>query len=1068
MDIVASQHPDAFRAYAIRDAEIAVDWLLKVAEFAKAWGLEQMPRTVASMGVARLRRDAEGELPAIVGRGVKPSGALGDYLPEALAVQGIAADAYHGGRNEGFVHGIFTGTRERPFTDFDLKGAYTNALAQFRAIDWAAIEHTTDLERLAVLEPLTVACVDFEFPPGTRFPSLPVDAAGYGLIYPLKGTTTVPGPELVVALSQGAHILVRAGVVAPWLDPNAGRPFVDYARLVNRTRAGYLKGSPLELLAKEAGNSLYGKTGQGVGGMKTAPANRRVFDSRSGESHPLPPSPITCPIVAAHTSGLPRAVVSEILGRLPPHVRVLSATTDGWLSDVTEEEARAAASGQVGRHFAGLRVLVDPAGSDEILEVKHRALTVLVAKTRHGVTITPVPGSKLICARAGHRLPEDAPSPEAETAEWVRIQRERTYLTNLPRRQFISPRDQWHRDGDLVDYYREVRVNLDYDMKRAPVAPRDVDGLINFTTEPWIDVDAFRAARSDLDRWQSATRSVLKTTDDWIRLQHWRGMPRTRSAGRRTPLQQAILVAWAKGLPGFPIRRSRGRGGIGPTLADIARILTRAGVPEVTRKVLQNARANEADPTGTVTTLAECDLVTLAYLADHLPPEAIQSVLAEGLKKPPARGHSIGARRRLKKPPAANLSELVHMGNAPTISPPPHPTEITDENTYSDDVQIQMLQTGWGGREFGAFATPLLESPRDAAPAPAPEPADPAPNLADGAAVPGLQPCPPARAARQPTTLGPAARRPRHCGPAPGPRHRRRHPRVAQPGPDRPATHRSEDRLMPIHPSITPSAPHSPIAAVQPRAASHDDPRNRLYNASSFQRAPADFYPTPPDLTRGLIDGLGEVAIALPGPVLEPCCGAGALATVLAAESGLEVVGSDLYPERYTEAAALYATTAPVDARDAAALLRVIEMTGAAALVTNPPYGRDHHRIAEAFLRLLRGGCIRFAALLVPHQFDAAGQRRHLFQDPLCALRIVMPWRPEWIEGTKGGGTISSTWWVWTADRRPSASPGTVWVKRRPCERIARHRVGQEEAVCEHPNRQATTAERARVRWGKW
>jgi methylase of polypeptide subunit release factors len=31
--------------------------------------------------------------------------------------------------------------------------------------------------------------------------------------------------------------------------------------------------------------------------------------------------------------------------------------------------------------------------------------------------------------------------------------------------------------------------------------------------------------------------------------------------------------------------------------------------------------------------------------------------------------------------------------------------------------------------------------------------------------------------------------------------------------------------------------------------------------------------------------------------VLEPCCGEGALATVLAAESALKVVGSDLYPE---------------------------------------------------------------------------------------------------------------------------------------------------------------------------
>src|SRR6188768_1872768 len=108
---------------------------------------------------------------------------------------------------------------------------------------------------------------------------------------------------------------------------------------------------------------------------------------------------------------------------------------------------------------------------------------------------------------------------------------------------------------------------------------------------------------------------------------------------------------------------------------------------------------------------------------------------------------------------------------------------------------------------------------------------------------------------------------------------------------------------------------------------------NRFYDASSYPRSPADFYPTPPDLTRGLIDGLAQAAIVLPGPILEPCCGTGALATVLAAESGLKVVGSDLYPDRYAEAAALYATTAPVDARDAAALLKVIEETGVAALV---------------------------------------------------------------------------------------------------------------------------------------
>ncbi len=140
--------------------------------------------------------------------------------------------------------------------------------------------------------------------------------------------------------------------------------------------------------------------------------------------------------------------------------------------------------------------------------------------------------------------------------------------------------------------------------------------------------------------------------------------------------------------------------------------------------------------------------------------------------------------------------------------------------------------------------------------------------------------------------------------------------------------------------------------------------------------------------------------------MLEPCCGEGALATVLAAESALKVVGSDLYPDRYAEAAALYATTAPVDARDPGALLKVIEMTGAAALVTNPPYGRDHHRIA------------RFLFGLVTYSRD---------------LFLPSP-------STEGSGTISSTWWVWTAEPRPSALPGTVWVKRRPC---ASTRTGQ-------------------------
>ena len=128
------------------------------------------------------------------------------------------------------------------------------------------------------------------------------------------------GPELLLAVNLGARITVRAGVRVPWEEPDmdrAERPFRDFAQLVNRERAAHTKGSVFELLAKECGNSIYGKLGQGVGEMKSIPDNIRLFDTRDGSRRSLPPSVITCPLLAAMTSGLPRAVLSEILSRLP-------------------------------------------------------------------------------------------------------------------------------------------------------------------------------------------------------------------------------------------------------------------------------------------------------------------------------------------------------------------------------------------------------------------------------------------------------------------------------------------------------------------------------------------------------------------------------------------------------------------------------------------------------------------------------------------------------------------------------------------------------------------------------
>ena len=229
---------------------------------------------------------------------------------------------------------------------------------RFRAIDWKGLVHTKNIELLATLDDPAVAAVEFKFPAGTSFPCLPVNTGDGGLIYPLSGSTIVTGPELLLAREMGARIEVRAGVVAPWRERDmerADRPFLGFAQHVNAERAKYKapKGSPpdiFELLAKECGNSVYGKLGQGVRVMKSSRENIRIFDTRTGARGVLPASSITCPILAAMTSGLARATLSEILFRLPDHVRVLSATTDGWLSDCTPEEARRRDEGPICRY----------------------------------------------------------------------------------------------------------------------------------------------------------------------------------------------------------------------------------------------------------------------------------------------------------------------------------------------------------------------------------------------------------------------------------------------------------------------------------------------------------------------------------------------------------------------------------------------------------------------------------------------------------------------------------------------------------------------------------------------
>jgi hypothetical protein len=195
-----------------------------------------------------------------------------------------------------------------------------------------------------------------------------------------------------------------------------------------------------------------------------------------------------------------------------------------------------------------------------------------------------------------------------------------------------------------------------------------------------------------------------------------------------------------------------------------------------------------------------------------------------------------------------------------------------------------------------------------------------------------------------------------------------------------------------------------------------------LYAPPAHARRARDHYSTPADLARALLSGLRQAGLELPSPIYDPCAGEAALLRAL----NLPGFGSDLYPDEYRSS--LWILEEPIDATDVLALSAALigGKTSPRSIVTNPPYGRTAVRIVEAALRLMDAGQVDLAAFLLPLPWEAAGTRLELMRR--LSLRIVCSWRPEWIEGTGGGGKMSSVWLVWT--QNPPRFPLTVYEGR--------------------------------------
>lgn len=582
----ARERPEAFREYGLRDAEIAVLYVLWVLWFCDRYlGLKGLSATASGLGMrlAQLCMRKDGVHPDValnymkVRRwfwGKEQGKPISTTSREPTAIRGwfenFLADAYMGGRNECYWFGPTLVTNEQTrLYDHDLAGCYVVSLAGTMVLDYEKIEVVRDKNRYKG-HVAGFAQIRFKFPDGTMFPCIPVMVGNYGLWFPLSGVGIATAPEIELAIEMGAEIEILFGVVIPWMEraevfsrsqkmlrkkltkkeeaqrlewagdalapveemrfppeshgDTGYRSFESFAIYTRTERLRYVKKSLPNEFMKLLGNSAYGKTGQGF-------KDKRVFAPKEMRSEKVGRSAISEAAVAALTSGFARAVLGEILWKLPPGTLAVSATTDGLLVDVEKLDL----TGTMCRRFQSLVDRVAPGTG--MTELKHLIGQAVAGKTRLQLTGKLVEGQEPVVAKGGVKvLLDTAKGDEEKEKELLTPINQNRFVLDLFVNRFpgqvikrpssMSSRDQLPNDWDFQVMDRDMRLSMEFDFKRCPVNPQmikieshDVHHLA-FSTVPWATVEEGELIRVLFDQWRRGddkgkSGHCLKTMEDW-------------------------------------------------------------------------------------------------------------------------------------------------------------------------------------------------------------------------------------------------------------------------------------------------------------------------------------------------------------------------------------------------------------------------------------------------------------------------------------------------------------------------------------------------------------------------
>lgn len=142
----------------------------------------------------------------------------------------------------------------------------------------------------------------FTFPNCVKYPSIPCYIDSTTTLYPQNGNCLLTGPEYLLAKNQGCKIKIKSAYYIPPTEitrrvgkveiTTSVKPFASIIKEIQAKRKEHQKGTVLNLLYKEMGNSIYGNVVRGM-------SNKKSFDTKTGKMFRVGATEISNPILAS-------------------------------------------------------------------------------------------------------------------------------------------------------------------------------------------------------------------------------------------------------------------------------------------------------------------------------------------------------------------------------------------------------------------------------------------------------------------------------------------------------------------------------------------------------------------------------------------------------------------------------------------------------------------------------------------------------------------------------------------------------------------------------------------------